>query len=509
MLGQRLRSLPALLAIAAIAVGGLAAPSASAYVVHIGVTKSPSAKPIPASFLGLGLEYSTIPQWTGGGSGSVNPVLVQLIRNLDPAGRPSIRIGGQSTDHSWWPVPGMRRPLGITYDLGPRWVASTRALAAALDAKLLLGVNLAANSTRIDQVEAKNLVDGIGDKYVQALQIGNEPLLYTSVPWYRLLNGQVVPWYTLGGTPVYARPPGYGPSQFIAEFNRTLRVLPPLPVTGPEGAGPGFLGAFARLLGPHSRIRMLTSHGYGLNQCITDPAIARYPSVPHMVSLPASRLLLAGVGRFIGVAHSHGDAYRIDEMGSVTCNGRAGVSNAMASALWVMDALFDVAVRGVDGVNLHSFPDSVNGLFDFTRTHGGWRAMVHPLYYGALMFARAAPAGSTPLHVYGAPGGRLRAWATLGSHHRVRVLLINDDLSSRAVALVHAPVGFGSHPGTVERLLASSAYATGGISIGGRGFGPAATSGLLRAAVLRRVNRNKATYSLSLPPASAALLTLH
>ena len=37
-----------------------------------------------------------------------------------------------------------------------------------------------------------------------------------------------------------------------------------------------------------------------------------------------------------------GATFRIDEMGSVTCNGHVGVSNTMASALWATGALFSV-----------------------------------------------------------------------------------------------------------------------------------------------------------------------
>jgi hypothetical protein len=173
-----------------------------------------------------------------------------------------------------------------------------------------------------------------------------------------------------------------------------------------------------------------------------------------------------------------------------------------------MDALFNVAAEDVDGVNLHSFPNSVNGLFDFAHTHGRWRTKVHPLYYGALMFARAAPTGSRPVRVFGSAGTNLRAWATLGADHSVRVLLINDDLSNRAVAVVHAPIGFGSRDGSVQRLLAPSAYATGGVSIGGRSFGAVATSGLLRPPVLRTARPRSGAYTIALGPASAALLTL-
>ena len=96
-----------------------------------------------------------------------------------------MRIGGQSTDRAWWPVRGMTQPLGVTYDLTPRWAAAARALAQATGARYLLGINLEADRTRIGQVEADQLVKEIGSRYIDALEIGNEPDLYTLVPWYR------------------------------------------------------------------------------------------------------------------------------------------------------------------------------------------------------------------------------------------------------------------------------------------------------------------------------------
>jgi hypothetical protein len=89
----------------------------------------------------------------------------------------------------------------------------------------------------------------------------------------------------------------------------------------------------------------------------------------------------------------------------------------------------------------------------------------------------------------------------------VRVLLINDSLSSAAVTQVRAPSGYGAHPGTIERLLASSAYAKGGVSLGGRRFGTTLT-GVLRAPKLETDRVRSGTYTVSLPAASAALLTL-
>jgi hypothetical protein len=238
----------------------VAAGGATAYAVKVSVTGRAVTQPIAHDFLGLALEYSTIPTWEGKGSGPSNPVLAQLIRNLDPAGDLSLRIGGQSTDRTWWPVPGVQQPPGVTYGLNPAWAADAAGLAKATGAKLLLGVNLEAGSTKISQVEADQLVNRIGSKYISALAIGNEPNLYLAIPWYRMLNGQREPWFSHGGTPVYSRSSSWGPSAYDSEFAQTAKVLPDLPLAGPDNSNPAWFQAFSSLLGGHSRVRMLTSH---------------------------------------------------------------------------------------------------------------------------------------------------------------------------------------------------------------------------------------------------------
>jgi hypothetical protein len=494
--------------LALLAGGFLRVTSARASGFGVRVTASPSTRPLPDGFLGLAFEYSTIPRWVGTGTQPVNPVLVRLIRNLDPVGRPVLRVGGQSTDRTWWPVPGMSRPLGVSYNLTSAWTRMARALAKSTDAKLLLGINLEANRTRIDRIEADRLLEGIGRSYIDALEIGNEPALYPRYPWYQRLGGRPLPWYSRVGKPVYSRGAGYGPAQYAAEIARTLKVLPRLPIAGPETGNPPWLAAFGRFLSPGSQVRMVSSHAYGLDECVTDPSSPRYPSVAHLLSLPASRGLLDGLAPYVALAHRDGATYRIDEMGSITCNGRAGVSNTMAAALWLLDALFSVDQGHVDGVNLHTYPNSANGLFDLEHSQGTWDGVVHPLYYGALMFSRAAPVGSRLLGVDGGSHNQLRAWATLGPDHRVRVLLINDSLTSTMHTLVHAPAGFGSRAGSIERLLAPSAYATDGITLGGQGFGATTPTGVLPPPVPERVARHSGAYAMTLPAGSAALLTL-
>jgi hypothetical protein len=497
-------------ALAALAAVALVAAAVGPGVVRAAVVRvsvgAPQGRPVAADYLGLALEYRSLPGLVGTGTRAVNPVLVQLIRNLAPTGRPVLRIGGQSTDRTWWPVPGARQPLGVTYSLTPSWTASVRALAQAIDARLILGIGLEANRPELAATEAHQLVSGLGSQYVAALELGNEPELYGEVPWYRRLHGAPIPWYSHVGAPVYARPERYGPDAFYREFSRLQGLLPGLPVAGPSVGLVPWLSGVRRLLVPGSQLKLVTWHAYGLNQCVEDRSSPSYPSVPNLLSLHASRELTTGISPMVSLAHHVGASFRVDEMNSVTCNGRPGVSDTFASALWVLDSLFAIAADGVDGVNIHTYPDAANGLFDFTQAGGQWQATVHPLYYGLLMFARAAPAGSRLLSVSSGDQEQVRAWATRAPDHRVRVVLINDSLSVAAPVQVRVAAGAG--PASVSWLNARSAYATSRVTLGGATFGAHTTTGVLAPGHSTAVRPHAGAYSMRLPPASAALVTL-
>jgi hypothetical protein len=253
---------------------------------------------------------------------------------------------------------------------------------------------------------------------------------------------------------------------------------------------------------------MMTSHAYALTNCEKDPTSSAYPSVPNLLSLDASRSFAFAQAPYIAFAHARGASFRIDELGSVSCSGKAGVSDTMASALWLTDALMAIAAAHADGVNLHTFPHEVNDLFDLDRSHGQWSAIVHPLYYGALLFADAAPAGSRLLDVHAPNDPALRVWATLGADGALRVLLINDSITSTAATSVAVPAPFDTSPANVETLTAPSAYATTGVTLGGVGFGARTTSGAQPAATSAALNPLQGSYDVTLPPASAMLLTL-
>ena len=460
------------------------------------VGRRTTGRPIPAGFLGLSLEYPAVEAYAGRDPGAVNPVLVQLIRNISPGQQPNLRIGGDTTDWTWWPVPGMAKPPGIRYSLGRRWLHVVAALTHTLGARLILGINLELNSQAAARTEARAMIAGLGGSSIEALELGNEPELYGSFSWYRLANGRHVT----------GRPAGYDWGAFQEDFARISAALPGIPLAGPATGAPNWIPELGRFLPAQPRVRVATLHRYPLQRCFMPAASAMYPSVAHLLSPTASRGLADSVARYVVMSHARHVALRIDEMNSVSCAGAPGISNAFVSSLWALDAVFQMARVGVDGVNFHTFPRARYELFDFTRRQGRWRGYVAPEYYGLLMFAQAAPPGAELLKVSGARDN-VRAWATRAPDGSTRVVLINDYTTrSRTVAVRIAGAG---GPATLERLRSRGLTARTGVTLGGQTFGTATTTGTLAGrSTVTTVKATQGAYVLSLPRASAAMLTL-
>jgi hypothetical protein len=158
-------------------------------------------------------------------------------------------------------------------------------------------------------------------------------------------------------------------------------------------------------------------------------------------------------------------------------------------------------------VNIHTFSNAVYQPFSFTHSHGRWRAHVEPMYYGMLMFARAAPTGSRLLRTYPASSQALRIWATRASSGTVRVAVINDSPTGTLVLAIRPPRVAGA--ATLERLTAPTLRSGKGVRIAGQTFGDttmtAELTGSNDTATLQPIQHR---YVIELPPASAALLSI-
>jgi Glycosyl hydrolase family 79 C-terminal beta domain len=459
------------------------------------VDSSSYGRPIPAGFLGLSLEYSSIEHYAGTDSAGLDPVFERLVANLNPGQAPVLRIGGDTTDWTWWPVPGVTKPAGVTYSLSDRWMQVTRALAKALGARLILGINLEADSTQIAGTEARQLVDGLGRGSVQALELGNEPALYGSFPWYRTASGRKVP----------GRPRGYDVPAYIRDFDRFSAALPSVPLAGPALGASKWMRDLGPFLSSQPRLGLVTMHRYPLQLCYTSTKSAMHPSLPHLMASAATTGLADSFARDVAVAHAHRLPLRVDEINSVSCGADRAVSDTVASSLWAVDAMFELARVGIDGVNLHTFPGAGYELFRIAHDGGRWTAAVAPEYYGLILFAHAAPPGSTLLRVSGQAGGQIKTWATRARDGTIRVVAINKGRNDRDLALRLPGSG---RTATLQRLRGPSLTAPSGVTLGGQSFGAVTDTGELSGALdTDPVKATDGRYVVHLPAGSAALLT--
>ncbi len=456
-----------------------------------------SGRPIPTGFLGLSIEYWAIEAYAGKDPGAINPVLVRLLRNLTPGQAGVLRIGGVSSDKTWWPVAGFRRPPGVNYSLNARRLEVIRALADAVGARLLMGLNLEARSPTLATAEAQAMVAALGSRRIVAFELGNEPELF---------GNRAFGWYVRNHQRIASRPQTYDMAAFTRDFSSIGSELPLARLAGPASGGHMWLAQLGSFAAAEPALRMMTVHRYPLQACYNAPGSPTYPTISTLLSRYASTGYAEGVADYVAVAHDRHLPLRIDEMNNVSCGVPAGVPNTFAMALWSLDALFADVRVGVDGVNIHTYPTAVYQLFKFTHVNSSWRAHVEPEYYGLLAFAQAAPPGARLLPTSGGTS-TVRAWATRDLHGSIRVALINDDIVRSHRVAVRVSGALGS--ATIARLLAPSAQATDGVSLAGQSFAPSTETGALSGRrAITHVNVTAGKYVIRLPAASAVLLTV-
>jgi hypothetical protein len=474
----------------------VAAAPATADPISATVTDRPIGQSMPTGFLGTSFEFKATRQYTGSNPRAIDPVLINLLKGMTPSGTPVLRIGGNSTDDTWLPVRKLARPPRITYTLNHSWMNTTRALAADLHGKLILGVNLAADRTAIAAAEAQAYLKDIGRRYIQDLEIGNEPDLYGVFPSYKDRHGRAR----------LARSRKYGLGDYIHEFSRWAKALPALPLAGPATSAPWWMGRLGSFISAEHDMKLVTYHRYPLRACTSDPSATSYPSIPNLLADSSSSGLARGLTQYVAVAHARHRPFRLTELNSASCEGTAGVSDTFASALWALDALFNLEGAGVDGVNFHMLPGSHYELFSPSQSSPGqWQAAVHPEYYGLLMFTRGFPAGARRLKV-GAPSGPVKVWATQDGAGTVRVTVINKDTANAHTVVVSVPGP--ARTASLQTLQAPGASSTSGVTLGGQSFGDETSTGTLPGPPQTSpLAPGPSGYTIQVPAASATLLT--
>jgi Glycosyl hydrolase family 79 C-terminal beta domain len=465
-------------------------PASATLTVHTGRL----GRTIPPSFVGLSFEYWDLPRYAGTNPSAIDPVFTELIRNLSPGYPPSVRIGGVSTDHVWVPSAGGSSPPWTQFTLTKGWTTLAHAFAQATGAKLILGVNFEAASPTLAAAQAQALVGGIGAGSIAGLELGNEPELYSGLPWYK----------TAADIHIRGRSKAvWSPASFATQYASIASGMHGAPIAGPATGSFPWIAQLGPILQANPELKLATIHAYPLKRC----SATAHVTIPELLS-PASSVGLANkLTAAAATANAAHVPIRVAEFNSVSCGGEAGVSNTFAAALWSIDALFALANVGFDGVNFHSTPVVTNHLFNVHDVGGRWSGQVYPIYYGLQMFSRAAPPGSRIVPVTGVKGSALRAWATHGADGSTRVVLIN--LASSGSKTITVRIPHGGLLATLQRLTDPGGLTeTSGVTLDGQSFGAQTTTGILAGTPsATEVPRTGRGYRVTVPAASAALLT--
>jgi hypothetical protein len=326
---------------------------------------------------------------------------------------------------------------------------------------------------------------------LKAVELGNEPDLYTD-------NRQ--------------RPPSYSFNDYLHEFDVRQSALHGVIPSGLKLMGPSWallqslknLPQFLRSESDH--LNVVSQHWYPGYSCG-----GRKNSPDFLLSPGAAASGAMGVASSIALAHAKGLQFRIGEMNSIACNGEIGVTDTFASALWMVDSLFEFANVGADGVNVHMDTDDVYGPFLFnvdtaTLPYRYSVNVIRPEYYGLLLFQEAAPGGSKIIRANSTDLSNLKTWVTIDDQMTVRITIINKD--KKAARKVITEIEGYTPEGTLIRLLASSYKAKKGITLGGLGFDDSQDGRPRGTPTSETVIPHDNVYEIQVPPISAALLTL-
>lgn len=471
----------------------------------VAIDASGALLPVARGFAGFSVEMSNVGPWAGTYAPAAPTLfdssLVTLINLLGAyEGPPVVRVGGNSQDRTWLVPDAGGAPPAFAYTaaptLNPLTIAQVNALAwvqRLTGAPFTIGLNMGGNlaSEAVTELAAfRNAFDASG---ILAFDIGNEPDASDFASY---------------------RPAGWNLAAYQAnllDFLTALRsaapgaafAVPALSSTGwlPPKATSGFNSLLAATSG---QAAFVTAHMY-----VANGAAPPADPIDDLFQASHSAGIAAVYAATQAAARPFGLGLRINETNTFYNGGLAGVSNSMASALWVADVLGSYASAGMLGVNFHGGSGGPYSPFTMTSSKAGISVAANPVYYGMMLFAQFIQNGAGLIAANAATAPATASfYASRDSAGALRVLAINKSLTSAVTATVSFSNLSGKYQnsGSLILLLAPAVSATTGLTLGGQSYGTdGSVVGVLSPASVPGTN---GSFAWQIPPASAGLFTL-
>jgi hypothetical protein len=518
------RMAPAVVVLALWLCAALASASAAsaqpALPVAVSIDRLDPGPPVPREFLGLSFEAAALEQisrYADRGN------LVKLLRSLGPG---TIRFGGVTADQNIaWTDAATPKPPWASRAIDAAQLQAIGRLSRRSGWKVLLTVGMAHFEPAAAAREVAAAHRALGAN-LAAVELGNEPDAYGRHGF------RALPWIAQGY------------QEEVGEYRRAIGSLTPgVPIAGPDVSGSGIFIEWGEEEALSQQPALLTGHHYPLG-CAQKPP----PTIASLLSVVTRGRESVSLGTYMRVSRNLHVPLQIDEAGSVSCGGVAGISNTFASALWATGYVTQVMASGARGINLQGNPGNCAGYTpvcapDAAALAGG-ALRAQPAWY-ALLLTRAlvgyrplpttvaaegaprtpiapegtpVPAEGAPVPAEGAPAGgeatpppttggpNLVVASFSGPRHGVQVVLVDDEPPGARPLALRLRVGAGMGRGRVLRLTGPDPSATGDILLGGHAVAP---GGLLRAPIHpEHVLAHAGVVTVELAPSSAALVTV-
>jgi hypothetical protein len=406
---------------------------------------------IPSRFMGLSYEKLAINYNYFHAS---NHDLIALFRRL---GAGVLRIGGGSVDRLLWTPSSSGTHAQITS-------TNIKNLAGFLQATgwlCLYGVNLATSTPTLAAEEAGFAALTLGSNLL-GIEIGNEPDEYGVAGNFFAGNWTFQDFL----------------NRWYLFRSAILQAAPHIPITGPVTGGGNHISTwtlpFGQAVTP-SELTLLTQHYYRASGASSTSTASFLISPDNQLTTELSTLN-AG-------ARQLGIPYRLSECNSFGNGGAPGVSDSYASSLWVIDFLFNAALGGATGINMHGGGQGPG--YTPIADDSGAVTGARPEYYGLLLFALAG--SGTLLETQLSVGSiNATAYALRTASGGLNLMLVNKDTLKNLVINIQANQGVQT--ASLQMMTGASLSATSGITIQGAAvnndgsFAPASPTALVPSA---------------------------
>lgn len=421
---------------------------------------------IPADFIGLGYEMSSVA--TRGLLSTANHRYLELVRGLGAKG--VLRVGGIVADYTRYMPDG-------SAENEPKNTVITRAgleeFAAFLKATgwtAIWSVNFAQGTVQQAVEEARAVSEALGSNLL-ALELGNEVENYGR------------------SQPFRANPYTY--ETYHKEFDEwhaaIVQTVPGARFAGPDTAqSVDWVERMAK--DADGKIQLLTTHYYRNGQ--------RRGSVEQLLT-PDPRLgdVLA---RMRAASKQSEIPWRMCEMNSFSGGGLPGVSDSFIGTLWTLNTMLLLAQNGCSGVNLETGVNQLGFVSSYSPIQDDGKGVnsAGVPYYGMLAFAEAFSGCHQMLPlISGNPVEGVSAYV-FGVEGKPRnVVIVNMSSTNANVSIA----GLGIKRASVLRLTAPDGSSKTGVRFGGAAVDSA---GHWKPSMKEELHRSR----VLVPPMSAAVV---